>query len=268
MMLAGGPLLLVLLRWMLTRLKPVAGHAWLRHAVFQLAEHYGGDYAVTFPTVRFRDRSRQVAVTPLSVDAGSRTALFEVTAPWFDDQFRVELFAEGWFSRVKRRLGMKDIEVDDPPFDREFVVASNDEPRCRALLNEDVRQRLQALRRGDEQFSVSIQGGQFRATCRLGDAERLIPFVDRLLALHRELIESDNPLMPPEDDGPRPPRRLASVEIPRYICQVCGERIQQRHVECKGCRTPHHRECWEYLGGCSTYGCFGRSCTGRGRPRV
>ena len=26
-------------------------------------------------------------------------------------------------------------------------------------------------------------------------------------------------------------------------------------VYCGGCQTPHHRECWEYFGGCSTYAC-------------
>jgi hypothetical protein len=38
-------------------------------------------------------------------------------------------------------------------------------------------------------------------------------------------------------------------------CQVCGEPLAKDLVYCGGCRTPHHRECWEYFGGCSTYAC-------------
>ena len=40
------------------------------------------------------------------------------------------------------------------------------------------------------------------------------------------------------------------------ICKVCGEMIQEGPVIlCTSCRTPHHRECWEYVGSCSIYGC-------------
>ncbi len=38
-------------------------------------------------------------------------------------------------------------------------------------------------------------------------------------------------------------------------CQVCGERMESRVVFCAKCRTPHHEECWSYVGTCSTYGC-------------
>jgi hypothetical protein len=29
-------------------------------------------------------------------------------------------------------------------------------------------------------------------------------------------------------------------------------------VVCRRCRTPHHLECWRYVGRCTTYGCAGR----------
>ncbi len=38
-------------------------------------------------------------------------------------------------------------------------------------------------------------------------------------------------------------------------CQICGGELAGERHRCPECRTPHHRECWEYLGGCSTYGC-------------
>jgi hypothetical protein len=38
-------------------------------------------------------------------------------------------------------------------------------------------------------------------------------------------------------------------------CQVCGEAMETRVVFCAKCRTPHHEECWSYVGQCSTYGC-------------
>lgn len=38
-------------------------------------------------------------------------------------------------------------------------------------------------------------------------------------------------------------------------CQVCSEKMETRVVFCGKCRTPHHEECWSYVGTCSTYGC-------------
>jgi RING finger family protein len=48
--------------------------------------------------------------------------------------------------------------------------------------------------------------------------------------------------------------------IDEALCCVCCERLTSEIVLCVRCKTPHHRECWEYSGGCSTYGCGGRMC--------
>lgn len=42
------------------------------------------------------------------------------------------------------------------------------------------------------------------------------------------------------------------------ICRVCGVGIREDRVECAKCGTPHHRECWDYTGGCSIYACESR----------
>jgi photosystem II stability/assembly factor-like uncharacterized protein len=40
------------------------------------------------------------------------------------------------------------------------------------------------------------------------------------------------------------------------FCQVCGEEIgPDEVVYCQNCSTPHHLDCWNYVGWCSTYGC-------------
>ncbi|MBI4870798.1 MAG: hypothetical protein HY814_04445 [Candidatus Riflebacteria bacterium] len=42
------------------------------------------------------------------------------------------------------------------------------------------------------------------------------------------------------------------------VCRVCGEQIGPDGVlSCKDCGTPHHKDCWEFTGGCSVYGCGG-----------
>lgn len=48
--------------------------------------------------------------------------------------------------------------------------------------------------------------------------------------------------------------------IDAALCSVCCEVLASEVVFCVRCKTPHHRDCWEYSGGCSTYGCGGRLC--------
>lgn len=38
-------------------------------------------------------------------------------------------------------------------------------------------------------------------------------------------------------------------------CNVCGQEITSDLVACRTCKTPHHGECWQYNGQCSTYAC-------------
>jgi hypothetical protein len=42
-------------------------------------------------------------------------------------------------------------------------------------------------------------------------------------------------------------------------CQICGAALGGVLVRCSRCSTPHHADCWEYTGVCSTYGCGGTS---------
>ena len=39
------------------------------------------------------------------------------------------------------------------------------------------------------------------------------------------------------------------------LCQICGADLEGDLVSCSKCVTRHHRDCWEYTGVCSTYGC-------------
>lgn len=38
-------------------------------------------------------------------------------------------------------------------------------------------------------------------------------------------------------------------------CRICMSQIHDPIVICPLCETPHHKDCWEYNGKCSIYGC-------------
>lgn len=52
-----------------------------------------------------------------------------------------------------------------------------------------------------------------------------------------------------------PETTAMKVDASAGECQVCLEKMDRRVVYCAKCRTPHHEECWSYMGMCSTYGC-------------
>ena len=70
---------------------------------------------------------------------------------------------------------------------------------------------------------------------------------------------------PPPPPRFNEPNRVVPVEGVHWVdsgekgvageCQVCGMELRGSVVLCKMCRTPHHRDCWEYMGSCSTYAC-------------
>ncbi len=44
------------------------------------------------------------------------------------------------------------------------------------------------------------------------------------------------------------------------VCKVCGQSLGAGPtVRCDSCHTPHHQDCWDYVGKCSIYGCSGKS---------
>jgi hypothetical protein len=50
------------------------------------------------------------------------------------DGFRFTIYRQGIFSGIGKFLGMQDVEVGDPVFDRDFVIKGSDEDRLRRLF--------------------------------------------------------------------------------------------------------------------------------------
>jgi hypothetical protein len=66
-----------------------------------------------------------------------------------------------------------------------------------------------------------------------------------------DLLKKDRP----RSARPRPLEAPAGFEAGEGHCPVCGGGMSSRVATCARCRTPHHAECWAYVGMCSIYGC-------------
>jgi hypothetical protein len=76
----------------------------------------------------------------------SSTPYTRMRAPYVSrDGFQFTIHREGLLSKLGKHLGLQDVEVGYPDFDREFILKSNDEAKVRALVaNPRIRQVIQS----------------------------------------------------------------------------------------------------------------------------
>jgi hypothetical protein len=177
--------------------------------------------------------------------------------------FRLELAPVTRPAPPQPPRGTRPVRVNSALFDREFVVQANDAEMARDFLDPVVRASIENLQRmvhpGGMLVSINPERLLVQIDRNLGQsAEALAAAVREALVILNDLLDSVTRRMNQgiaiveqsagweEDSGPP-------------ICKVCGEPIGEGAViTCAACNTPHHRDCWEYVGACSIYGCNGK----------
>jgi hypothetical protein len=174
--------------------------------------------------------------------------------------FRLELAPVIRPAPTQPPKGTQAVRTGDPVFDHEFVVQANDSEMARDFLNPIVRHAIGNLQRlvhaGGMLLSINPERLLVQIDRNLGQStEALCQAVSETLAIHdglqlgvsrrmRQGIEIVNH------------RELADEDQGPPVCKVCGELIDGGPVVvCSSCRTPHHGDCWAYVGSCSIYGC-------------
>lgn len=81
----------------------------------------------------------------------------------------------------------------------------------------------------------------------------------RLTHQFLSLLDQLPVLAPPAEglieEGPAPVLDLTSA-----TCEVCRNSLGWPVAVCTGCETPHHQDCWSFVGGCATFACLRRTC--------
>jgi hypothetical protein len=82
-------------------------------------------------------------------------------APYVNlEGFRFTIYRHGFFSDIGKWLGMQDVEVGHPQFDRDFIIKGSSEARLRELFSNE-RVRTLIARQPDIHFSVKDDEGWF-----------------------------------------------------------------------------------------------------------
>jgi hypothetical protein len=96
------------------------------------------------PTLAGRHRGRPVRFFNYTTGSGKSRRVWSavsVAVPGAS-AFTLELAPENFLTRVVTALGMQDIQVGDPTFDKAFLVRSNDAAAAAAALLPEIRTRL------------------------------------------------------------------------------------------------------------------------------
>lgn len=177
---------------------------------------------------------------------------------------RLRVVPEGLWESLKRAFGAEDLQVGDAGFDRAFVIQGAPVVWVRRVLDDATRGRLTGfLNLGGGWFSssgASLEagpGGIMVSVPRnlVNDPEVLERFVSESIEIFRQVRAGKESAIV----------FLSSAECAKQgRCPVCEHPFEGKLRNCEACATPHHAECWDYFGGCSTYACTSRG--GRARP--
>lgn len=183
--------------------------------------------------------------------------------------FRLELAPYSRIGQAQPPKGTRRVEVDEPHFNRAYVVHANDQEIARDFLTPVVQLAVNRMHelahQGGMLISVSPERMLVQVDRDLGVEVDLLAWAVRdSLLLHDALIEAVEKRLKQGvaiiEGSPDDPPALDPV-----VCKVCGDAITEGVVMvCETCKTPHHRDCWNYVGGCSIYGCQGKK--GRAAP--
>ncbi len=133
----------------------------IRRALIDLAREFRGEYLPEYPRVLFRDRQRQVTLTPEAIDRQHHQLYLDLAAPWPDRAMRLEVKPASTLHRLKDLLGMQDVPLGDTHFDRALKITANDTDQCVQVLQANLRDELRSLLEDQHDFCLSIVGGRF-----------------------------------------------------------------------------------------------------------
>jgi hypothetical protein len=222
--------------------------------------HSGGWFQT--PCVWLRHGDAQARLTISALRGGGGEQCLQFTIQQSEITSRLEIFYyQARETLLPIRRGLLPVEFDWDDFRRRWRVLAEDGDAARQLLSDGVRLAIELAWRQPtpSEMTISLSPGWLvvRKIWHWPRGADLESFVERAFALSDQLsltVAAGIEFVAGEE-----PQLLENAR-----CGVCGESLAREIVVCKRCNTPHHLECWQYGGGCATYGCGGRECVSPG----
>lgn len=205
------------------------------------------------PRVAFARTGRfTLAIVPDREEALEPGVPFHVR---FEAPFQSAQFLEVWprgsrFAPLRLTIA-RDVTLAAQEFEQYFIVRADDAGFARAVLTPLLREKVYGLWSLGGGGLVRLDLYPHKMAVQKEEAMAgvyFLPFVEKCLEL-RTLLEASVK----EQEGVQwldaPPAEA------RGTCPICGSPLKAGRVSCLKCKTSHHRECWEWNGGCSMFAC-------------
>jgi hypothetical protein len=217
------------------------------------------------PSVWLVHGQAQVRINLVPLGGGS-TYYVQVAIQQRDIATRSEIFYyQTRESLWPQRRGLSSVEFDWEDFRRRWQVLAEDGDATRHLLSDGVRLGIEMAWRTPvpAEMLISLSPGWLviRKVWHQPRGVELEAFVERACMLSDQInlaIVAGIEFVAGEE----------AQLLDEAKCGVCGDALAGEIVMCRRCHTPHHQECWQYTGGCATYGCGGRECVMPGLARL
>lgn len=147
----------------------------------------------------------------------------------------------------------KSIPLNTPKaFGQVYTLTSAQPQLVRKFLGVGIQSELEQLRclNQDGALQITLNGQSLKVT-KPGYI-RDFPSLDHLI---RHSINLYQQLTLGEDQAIVFLQHDKTVVLERIQCSLCKANIEGPMVLCRGCKTPHCKECWTYSQRCSTYAC-------------
>ncbi|MCS6862251.1 MAG: hypothetical protein NZT92_18255 [Abditibacteriales bacterium] len=236
-------------------------HNALNNAYRLFAQRVGGTLTEgslwKFPSVTFAHDGASASLGVYATGGKNSTLYTQLTFTLpHNSSFRCEISPQGFLQEIGKFFGLQDIEVGYRPFDDHFIVKSDDVETVRTFLNAAVQRELIKLKqlRHNNHIDLSMNSSRL-----LIQKLSLLNRLEDLIAFYESSGRICDEVMTLLGVGGAGIIQILDVSFDGAevtpVCQICGEELTWNKVVCRRCRTPHHRDCWEYNGGCSVYGC-------------
>ena len=223
-----------------------------------LAQRFHGAFYRTgwfgMPRVASQYRSACATVESLSAappDLGRGPAV-RIHLPWPDLGLRAEVVCPPRPQHARPDDGLQPVPLAGDGFERRCSVRGTDSRAVAEIFNEVARWHVERLRSQPAVTPLGIQISRGAMTITkvlaIHQDSDLIQFVEAALDLYDQAVLTRT-------------RGIAFLEqqsaqvLEQVVCRVCGEEIREGLVFCRRCKTPHHRECWQYVGRCCVFAC-------------
>lgn len=220
--------------------------------------YYSGGWCY-FPGATFQhgDARARLTLVPLRSHTGERC--LQLAVQQLEITSRCEIFYyQTREAMLPLRRGLLPVEFDWADFRRRWQVLAEDGDAVKHLLSDGMRLAIELAWRQPvpAEMTISLMPGWLivRKVWHAPRGSDLESFVERVLALSDQI--SLAAAVGIEFVTGEQPQLLEEAR-----CGVCGESLADEIVVCRRCNTPQHRDCWQFSGGCATYGCGGRECT-------